>query len=274
MKQENSAFISFGEQTEGIIFDDSSNPKYPIRYYNVINGNGVKIIPENSYFGYVYSGVVVIKRSGLPIQYLSKGQYFSLSGQFWIVEHITNGEDVVEVDGKAIVIEVVNAGYYKETNYKAYATFGGPIEATGRLKYIDGCTDSLLIPPVKKGAPCLNHLHFPNSIDQTQHTHPSHRIGIVASGYGECITPFGNLPLTESMIFVIKQWDGEEFSKGLDGEAYPNGQHAFKTFEDVMNVIAFHPDSDFGPEDEFHPMINRTIVNGISANQIQEIRTK
>jgi hypothetical protein len=41
-----------------------------------------------------------------------------------------------------------------------------------------------------------------------------------------------------------------------------------------MDVIAFHPDSDFGPEDENHPMINRTIVNGVSANAIDEIKTK
>jgi len=41
-----------------------------------------------------------------------------------------------------------------------------------------------------------------------------------------------------------------------------------------MDVIAFHPDSDFGATDIDHPMINRTIVDGVSANQIEEIRTK
>ena len=265
MRQENSAFISFGHQNHGIIFDDSTNEKYPIRYYNVINGVGMDINPENSYFGFVYDSMLKIKRVGLPITNLWQGQYFSLSGAFEFIEG---------VDGKAIIIEVINGAYYKENNYKAYATFGGPIEAKGRLKYIDGCTDSLLISPVKKGMPCINHLHFPSNIDQTQHTHPTHRIGIVSSGVGECITPFGNLPLEEGMIFVIKQWDGVTYDKGLDGEMYPCGQHAFKTTDSVMNVIAFHPDSDFGPEDEFHPMINRTIVNGISANQLKDIMTK
>lgn len=152
--------------------------------------------------------------------------------------------------------------------------FGGPIEREGRLKYIDGCTDSLLLSPVKLGDPCLNHLHFPAGIDQTQHTHPSHRIGIVADGYGECITPFGNLPLTKGMIFVIKEWDGETYDTGLDGKTYPIGIHAFKTFDKNMDVIAFHPDSDFGSTDDDHPMINRTIVDGVSANQIDDIRTK
>ena len=41
-----------------------------------------------------------------------------------------------------------------------------------------------------------------------------------------------------------------------------------------MNVVAFHPDSDFGATDINHPMINRTIVDGISANSIDSIRTK
>jgi hypothetical protein len=30
-----------------------------------------------------------------------------------------------------------------------------------------------------------------------------------------------------------------------------------------MDVIAYHPDSDFGPENETHPMVNRTLVGGI-----------
>jgi hypothetical protein len=265
MRQENNAFISFGKANSGLIFDDSSNPQYPIRYYNVINADGVKLKSEYSYYGYVYNGIIGIHRYESPAIYLTEGMYFSLSNGF---RFSTNSI------GSCILIEVLNTGYYAETNFKAYATFGGPIEEKGRLKYIDGCTDSLLISPVKKGQPCLNHLHFPNSINQTQHTHPSHRIGIVASGYGECITPFGNLPLEPEMIFVIKAWDGKEYAKGLDGNSYAIGQHAFKTFDKPMNVIAFHPDSDFGPEDEFHPMINRTIVDGISANQLKNIMTK
>jgi hypothetical protein len=265
MRQENNAFISFGKANSGLIFDDSNNTKYPIRYYNVINADGVILNAEYSYYGFIYSGIIGIDRYESPTIYLSEGMYFSLSNQFRFT---------TDSIGSCILIEVLNTKYYAETNFSAYATFGGPIEEKGRLKYIDGCTDSLLISPVKKGQPCLNHLHFPHSIDQTQHTHPSHRIGIVASGYGECITPFGNLPLEPEMIFVIKAWDNIEYAKGLDGKDYPIGQHAFKTFDKPMNVIAFHPDSDFGPEDEFHPMINRTIVDGISANQLKDIMTK
>ena len=77
------------------------------------------------------------------------------------------------------------------------------------------------------------------------------------------------------MIFVIKQWDGKEKSEGLDGKMYPNGTHSFMTPEtNGMDVIAFHPDSDFGATDINHPMINRTIVDGVSANMLEDIRTK
>ena len=124
------------------------------------------------------------------------------------------------------------------------------------------------------GDPCLNHLHFPDHITQTPHTHPSHRIGIVAKGNGECITPFGNLPLIAGMIFIIKEWDGSSIAKGNDGKSHPVGTHKFDTKDESMDVIAFHPDSDFGPTDIEHPMINRTIVGGVKASELEEIRTK
>jgi hypothetical protein len=96
----------------------------------------------------------------------------------------------------------------------------------------------------------------------------------VAKGRGLCKTPFGDIPLEEGMIFVIKEWDGELKAIGLDGQWHPFGEHSFQTFDEAMDVIAFHPDSDFGPQDEFHPMINRTIVGGVSARNIDNIRTK
>jgi hypothetical protein len=190
--------------------------------------------------------------------------YFSISKEFEIIG-----------DGKIVIVEVLHSqGEYPKTSFSAVTTVGGEIEERGRLKYIDGCTDSLLIPPVKMGDPCFNHLHFPEDIDQTPHTHPSHRIGIVANGYGECITPFGNLPLTAGMIFIIKEWDGQSIAKGRDGKKHPIGTHKFKTFKEKMNVIAFHPDSDFGATDVDHPMINRTIVGGVKASDIKGILTQ
>lgn len=134
----------------------------------------------------------------------------------------------------------------------------GPIEPRGRLRYIDGCTDSLLIPPVKKGDPCLNHLHFPPGIDQTMHTHPSIRVGMVARGRGVCITPLESFSLEPGSVFVLPA----------------DAEHKFRTEASSMDVIAYHPDSDWGPEDQFHPMINRTIVDGVSASELESIRTR
>lgn len=120
-------------------------------------------------------------------------------------------------------------------------SMGGPVEPQGRLRYIDGCTDTLLYSPPIIGDPCLNLLHFPKSVDQTSHYHPSSRSGIVYTGAGECIS-HNATKLEEGLIFYI-----------------PAGvQHKFKTNEETLSVISFHPDSDWGPTHETHPMINRT----------------
>lgn len=267
MKKQNSAFISYGKvEKGGLLLDESNHEKYPLKYYNIVNGQGIEKIEEDkSYYGFVYWGVAHIEASGKPTMTLTKDMYFSSVGDFRFMPESTFKMVLIEVNHKK--------GIYPQTKFKAFYNIG-MIEEAGRLNYIDGCTDSLLIPPVKMGDPCFNHLHFPDSINQTQHTHPSHRIGIVTSGYGECVTPFGNLPLEEGVIFVIKEWNGKDYALGLDNETYPVGQHAFQTFDEVMNVIAFHPDSDFGATDINHPMINRTIVDGKSANKIDDILTK
>jgi quercetin dioxygenase-like cupin family protein len=119
---------------------------------------------------------------------------------------------------------------------------GGPIEEAGRLRYIDGCTDSLLVPPVVRGDPCLNLLHIPPGTRQTAHTHTSLRVGIIASGTGRCVKPEGVTPLARGHAFFIPA----------------HAQHSFFTDEDALRVIAWHPDSDTGPSDEDHPMLNRT----------------
>lgn len=264
MRQETKSFISFGIADKGLIFDDSDHKNYPIRYFNIINGEGIQSKYNNSYFVFIYNGNALLNLDSGIQSILPKDTYFSVHGTFCLTGEF-----------KAIAIEVLTEkGKFKENNFTSYTNIGGTVEEKGRLKYIDGCTDSLLIPPVKKGDPCLNHLHFPKNITQTPHTHPSHRIGIVIRGEGECVTPFGNLPLIEGCIFVIKEYDGEELFKGLDGNLYEAGTHKFDTKHSSMDVIAFHPDSDFGAEDEFHPMINRTIVKGVSANKIDSIKTK
>lgn len=128
--------------------------------------------------------------------------------------------------------------------YRGIFLLGGPIENGGRLRYIDGCTDTGLIQPLRQGDPCLNYLHFPAGIRQTEHHHPSHRIGLVFAGEGLChhddelVTP-----MRSGGIFII-----------------PAGTpHRFETADHVLRIVAFHPDSEFGPTDESHQMLNATL---------------
>lgn len=129
-------------------------------------------------------------------------------------------------------------------NFHGQSVSGVELEDMGRLQYIDGCTDSLLIYAPKKGDPCLNHLHFPEGIDQTFHTHPSIRMGYVARGKGVASFPDGDHALNTGDIFLLP----------IDT------LHRFRTPDESMDIIAFHPETDTGPTDEDHPMLNRTII--------------
>ena len=212
------------------------DPNYPTSLY-AWTGELLELNLDAAFFGFVASGEAEIYTEHGSFR-LTAGMYFSAN------------KSIKVRGGKGILMA--------REGHSAFFHIGGPVEEKGRLKYIDGCTDSLLIPPVKMGDPCLNLLCFPPGIDQTSHTHPSDRIGMVFSGRGECVTPDEIIPLEPGMIFRIPY----------------EGHHKFRTHDEGMRVVAYHPDSDFGPQDENHPMINRTIVDGVSAAKIDSIRTK
>ncbi len=92
-------------------------------------------------------------------------------------------------------------------DYHGFFHLGGPVEEKGRLRYIDGCTDSLLIPPTLSGDACLNLLHLPPHTCQTPHTHPSLRVGLIIRGRGHCLTDEGRIPLDPGQAFVIRAGD-------------------------------------------------------------------
>lgn len=156
------------------------------------------------------------------------------------------------------------AVWFTHLKYEGLSQIGMQIEARGRLRYLDGCTDTCLIPPVRKGDPCLNLLHFPPNTRQTAHTHPSIRLGLVVRGYGLCKTPFGNAPLEPGSLFAIYPETGMK-SLADDGHLYAAGLHSFETDTREMLIVAYHPDSDFGATDEDHPMRNATYIDGVSA---------
>lgn len=192
-------------------------------------------------FGFVLDGDnAVLRREGWVFE-LRAGSYF-----------VANAGDAMltSVGGRILLIHQPGADFP--------FMVGGPIEKTGRLRYIDGCTDSLLIPPWRRGEACLNLLHIPAGVEQTMHTHPSDRIGVVVSGTGQCVTPDGTVDLVPGMIWRIPA----------------DGLHRFRTEGDSVRIVAWHPDSDTGPTDDDHPMIRRTMVDGVSAANIDAIRTR
>jgi hypothetical protein len=150
------------------------------------------------------------------------------------------GAAVIEGPGQVVVTT--------RFDYLGLTSYGGEVEDWGRLRYIDGCTDTLLVAPVRRGDPCFNALYFPPSTEQTSHVHPSVRCGVVIGGEGVCKTPFGDHPLTKGKIFFLPPETYHSFH--TDGR--PTADRA------ALTVLAFHPDSDFGPTDDDHPMLNRT----------------
>ena len=179
---------------------------------------------NSTVYGYVFSGTTTI--NGREIE---EGEYFSIPNK--------DDEYTILVSGRtALFIRIGFLGQY----------IIGKIEDWGRVQYIDTCTDSLLVCPPRIGDPCLNSLHFPPNVNQTFHTHPSIRLGIVANGRGYSTIRGQEIPLEPGDSFFL---DVDEL-------------HRFRTVDEGMTIIAYHPDSDWGPTDEVHPMLNRTILGG------------
>lgn len=220
----------------GLLYEDHDD-RFHSRVYGFENIHAgqvgsAEIPPHGACYGMIASGSVLLMGDrGRPGVTLTTGQWFSTPSGCALVFETT----------PTAVLVAQRVGHF------GVYTSGGPIESRGRLRYIDGCSDSLLCCPSIVGDPCLNHLHFPGGIDQTQHTHPSLRAGIIVRGQGWCVTPGQEIPLTPNLIFVIPT----------------DALHSFRTETDEsMDVVPYHPDSNWGPTHEEHPMVNKTLVGG------------
>lgn len=193
-----------------------------------------------AYFGLVVSGEIVLSY-GDSARQLFDGDFFSVIGSA-----------TIQSSGLGIVSSA--------REYVRFNVFRGSLEERGKLRYINGYTDTLLVLLVRKGDPYLNHLHFsPHSV-QTPPTHPSVRVNIVYRGSGICLAPEDErkrVPLVKGYVFIMKI----------------ETHHSFNTEDGSMDVITFHLDSDVGITDDDHQMINRTIVGGVSVKFIDDIRT-
>lgn len=142
----------------------------------------------------------------------------------------------------------------------------GNIVKEGNLNYINGAKNRVLSSPLKKGLPCLNSMHGNVVFDQTTHTHPSTRVGIMMEGEvlariykGEHLIKYDEYELKKGDVFILNKDIPHSFHKKNTKPFY---------------LAAFHPDSSTGPTDEDAPMIANTIVDGISASGITDIHTK
>lgn len=184
-------------------------------------------------YGYVLNGECNVIANG-QVWHLKDGNYFAVHG----IGAIDSASDNMQMWTVA------------RLGYKCMPMMG-QVETNGRLSYIDGCSDSVLVSMPRYGDPVLNYLHFPTGILQTQHTHPSIRMGVVIGGGGQAWQEKGNYhdgwekPLSKGCMFMLEEQE----------------LHSFKTTDSFMDIIAYHPDSDTGPTDENHSMINRTYID-------------
>ena len=214
-----------------------TNQSYPSKL-SAWQNSRLRLSECGTHYGYVGSQSATLVCSAGRFE-ISSGMYFSVPGE---LEIFGTGHGFVAT----------------RLDYRGFFQVGGPAEPRGRLAYIDGCSDSLLIAPPVLGDPCLNLLHLPPGTEQTQHTHPSCRVGMIADGCGVCRTPAGDFDLRAGNIFQMA----------------PEAVHSFHTSEHSLRVLAWHPDSDTGPSHQDHPMINRTIVEGVSAARLKHLRTR
>jgi mannose-6-phosphate isomerase-like protein (cupin superfamily) len=213
---------------------------------HIWQGNSLHLPAQGTHFGYVYQGQIALFRQTTQTDYrLHSGMYFCLPEAGHIEAEPTHGEP-----SSGIVITVLN--------HHSMFSLGGPIEPTGRLAYVDGGMNSALIPPILCGAPCLNAMYFPPHVDQILHTHPSDRIGLVVAGQCEAHTPQQVLTLEAGSIFRIPA----------------NSLHRFRTMKHNLVAIMFHPDSDTGFSHHQNPMLNRTLIDGVSASELPHIQTR
>ena len=217
--------ITYLKNNSIIDMRDTMYPTYSLMVRNSTVEVKSKDISWSTAMGYSY-GITEIKNGNKTIL-LKPGDYFS----FTVKE---NDVTIVSTNNLFIVFRLGFIGH----------NLIGQTENKGRLSYIDGCSDSLLVYPPRLGDASLNFLLFPKNINQSYHTHPSIRIGCVISGTGVSDTNDKSIKLYEGMHFCLEEQE----------------LHRFRTKNNEMRIIAFHPDGDWGPTDENHVMINRTYV--------------
>lgn len=204
-------------------------PHFPTKIYHHIPGEETELPDNGTHYGYVLDGNGALQFQSSEYLPLAAHWYFSIPG-------------VTRIVGNVRIQIVTQLGYH------GLLQCGRHEEEWGRLTYINGGSDTMLLSPPKRGDPCLNALYMPPGVDQTPHTHPSLRAGIIVAGKGSCRTADAEFLLEAGSTFLLP----------------PESRHSFHTPEEstrdqtTLHIIVMHPDSDTGPTDEEHAMKNRT----------------
>ena len=141
--------------------------------------------------------------------------------------------------GTAVIIEYLGLRLL-ESRYYVQDRLG-----MGNLSYLDGGTNTTAVNPGRLGDPVINYVHFPAGMQQTLHTHPSHRVGMILKGHGKIELDNGDFEVHQGDVFFMQR----------------NVLHNFMCpyHEDVI-LFVFAPDSGTGPTDEVNPLKIRTYV--------------
>src|SRR3989344_4023649 len=141
------------------------------------------------------------KRSTIFGYSIAKGSYTYCGQVFPILASIESVH--FQVKGKVSLF--VRHGFIGQT------LFLGLAEQVGRLAYVDGCSDSLLVFSPRLGDASLNLLYLPEKTLQTAHSHPTIRLGMVIDGHGVAQTQDAEYPLSPGDAFSIAEHEIHRF---------------------------------------------------------------
>jgi mannose-6-phosphate isomerase-like protein (cupin superfamily) len=115
------------------------------------------------------------------------------------------------------------------------------------LPYVNGCSTTQLLPPIRKGDPTFQLLRIPpHTSEQAHHIHSTARIVYVYSGRGQSVVGQEGAVKTEPLL--------PGYVMVLD-KMVP---HHFVTGEEPLVVIPLHIFSSTGLDEHDHPMMNGT----------------
>lgn len=155
------------------------------------------------------------------------------------------------IDGNAVRTasnEIVESAVFGVMIY-GYTPFNRTCEINTwtTLPYVNGCSTTELLPPIRKGDPTFQLLYIPpHSAEQVHHIHSTARIVYVWKGSGRSI-------IGQSGKYKIV--DLKEGTVLLLNKMIP---HHFETDSEELVVLPLHIFSSVGKSELDHPMFNGT----------------